>query len=101
MLIVPVTDGIRHPLLVVVLNVEHGSGADLPVIGETRGLARLLARLGKDRKEDPGQNGNDGDHDEQFDERKGRSARHGSPPLGAGFAAAEPRSCICGASRRG
>src|SRR5260370_7807374 len=55
----------------------------LPHIGNADRLPRLLSRLGKNRKEDGGQNRDDRDHHEQFDQRKCCCAY--SPPTAASF----------------
>src|SRR5439155_21182779 len=46
--------------LIVVLNVHADRRADLPGIGQTAGLARLLSRLGEDGEENGSQDGNNG-----------------------------------------
>jgi len=62
--------GHRGPYLVVVVAVHDGSQRDLLEVGLAARLSRLLTRAGEDREEDRRQNGDDGDHDQQFDQRE-------------------------------
>src|SRR5581483_3376306 len=65
--------------LVVVLGVHQDRQAELFQIAGAGDLARLMARLGEDRKENSRQYRYDGDNDEQFDQRK--TATRGRCPL--------------------
>ena len=63
-------------LTIEVLGVHLPGHHDLLDIGETTGLARFLAGLGEDREEDSCQDGDNGDHHQQLNERKTFLAFH-------------------------
>jgi hypothetical protein len=65
--ILPIPGTVRERL-VVILDVERHAEADLLHIRETGSLARLLAGLGEDRKEDRRENGNNGNNYKQLNE---------------------------------
>src|SRR5437588_12848059 len=60
----------RYDGFVVVLRVHLDPGADLPGVRKAVDRARLLARLGKDREQDRCQDGYDGNHYQQLDQRE-------------------------------
>jgi len=70
--------------LVVVLRVHQLAQNQLLDVREATRLARLLARAGEDREEDRRQDGNDGDHNQQLNERE-TTVLHLAPPLVVGF----------------
>jgi len=63
---------------VVVLRVHHQSEPDLLLVGKAGRLPGFFAGLGEHGEEDGGEDGDDGDHHQQFDEGEGAvAARHG------------------------
>ena len=62
--------GVHGVALIVVLSVHVDGETDLLEVGLAGGLARLLPRASEDREEDRRQNGNDGDHHQQFNQRE-------------------------------
>ena len=63
-----------------------GGQAELLLVGQAGGLARLFAGLGEDGEEDSGEDRNDGDHDEQLDQREAAPAAWLGFPVGNGVA---------------
>jgi hypothetical protein len=59
--------------------------ADLPQVAHGGRFARIPARLGKDWEQDPGQDRDDGDHDEQLDEGEPGSAAAPHPVKSSGW----------------
>src|SRR5262249_48198848 len=62
--------------LVVVLLVHRHRRAELLLVGETHAGPGLLARLGEDPEKDRRQDGDDGNHDEQLNQRKAGALAH-------------------------
>jgi hypothetical protein len=62
--------------LVVILGIHRHRRAKLFLVGEAGAGTRLLPRLGEDGEEDRRENGDDGDHHKQFDQRKAGSAAY-------------------------
>jgi len=56
----------RHRLLVI-LRIHLRAGHDLPLVSHARRLPRLLTRPGEYREKYCGEDGNNGNHDQQFD----------------------------------
>src|SRR5262249_24820591 len=81
---------------IVVLVVHQDAGGDLLLVADTRNGARLLARLGKDREENGGKDGDDRNHHQQLDQGKR------SPVIMSAHVSLSPtRSLIVSASYRG
>ena len=59
--------GIGEQKLRVVLGIHHDRHGNLPFVRQALGLAGFLPRFGKHREENCGQDGDDRDHDQQFD----------------------------------
>ena len=61
--------------LIRVLNILADSQADLPAIGDTDRPAGIFADLLEDGEQNCREDRNDGDHDEQFDQRKALTSK--------------------------
>src|SRR5262249_38260158 len=62
---------------VVVLGIHEVAGGDLLHVGETGRLTRLLARLGKYREKNRREDGDDGYHHQQLDQREAAASGAG------------------------
>src|SRR5262249_16040296 len=67
--------------LVVVLNIHHQCDPGLPTVAHTGDGAGFAARLCKNRKEDSGENRDDGDYYQQFDQGERTVAHIGRLPF--------------------
>ena len=61
-----------HRRVIVIRQIHHPPQGQLLLIAEAGGHGGLLFRLGQRRQQHGGEDGNDGDHDEQFDEGETR-----------------------------
>src|SRR5207245_2440336 len=73
--------------LIVILRVHHDPRSDLPHVRETRAHPCPLPRLREHRKQNRSQNGNNGYHDKQLDQRKPIPSTHHGSLLGPKIAA--------------
>ncbi len=65
-----VGDGKIRKSLVVVIQIHVKGNAPLPEIAEAGGAVGMLAGSGQRRQEHAGENGDDGNHHEEFDQGK-------------------------------
>src|SRR5207245_2190835 len=73
----------ERPGLIVILQIHLPAQVDLLDVRQAAHLAGLLARLGKDGKEDRRQYSDDRNNDKQLDERKTPDTSHERPPVGS------------------
>src|SRR5207249_3989189 len=100
---------VREELLVPILPIHQHRLTDLLHVAQTHRLPRLLARLRENGKEDRGEDGDNGYHDEQLNEREPSLPLHLLPPfhregpsvLDPSFAVSEqiPARSVCASPR--
>ena len=71
-------DAVFEGVAAVVIEVEAGGEAELAEVIDANGLVRFLFSLGERGEEQRSENGDDGDHHQEFDQCKCASASHDS-----------------------
>src|SRR5262249_44466350 len=67
--------------LVVILDIHQHPQIQLLDVAQAGSRTGLVPRLGKDREQDRGQDGDDGDDDKQFDQGETTVSSHSAPPM--------------------
>ena len=70
-IVAPIVRGAREPTLVVILPIHHRTQSHLLEVVETTDPSNLFLGLGEGRQKHAGQDGNDGNHHQEFNQGEG------------------------------